>query len=499
VTDTTTAPDAVPAPDITPETAGEAGTVNHDPELTDSLRAALAGGWAADPEPSPQPLEVAAYTAKRREQLSAAFPGRMLVVSAGEPKVRANDTDYPFRACSDYVWLTGHTEPDGVLVLSPDGDGHQATLFVRGRSDRTSTAFFTDRRYGEFWVGPRPGVREVAARLGIGTEPREQLTASLQGWLATGAAPLVLRGFDSDVDATLVVTDAPEEQRLAATLSELRLVKDDWEVAELEHAVAATARGFADAVRELPQALAHGERWVEGTFWRRARVEGNDVGYGSIVAGGQHATTLHWVHNDGPVRDGELLLLDMGVEVRSLYTADVTRTLPVSGRFSPVQRRVYQAVWDAQQAGIAACRPGARFLDPHRAAMRVLAARLAEWGVLDGDVEASLSEDPKAAGAGLHRRWTLHGVSHMLGLDVHDCAQARDACYRDAALVPGMVLTVEPGLYFQRDDLTVPAELRGIGVRIEDDVLITAQAATVLSAGLPSHPDAVEEWMASLR
>ena len=183
----------------------------------------------------------------------------------------------------------------------------------------------------------------------------------------------------------------------------------------------------------------------------------------------------------------------MGVESLELYTADVTRTLPVSGTFTPRQREVYQLVYDAQEAGIAACRPGADFLDPHRAAMRVLAHGLVELGVLE-DAEAALAED-----AQLYRRYTLHGVSHMLGMDVHDCAGADQDIYPRGDLAEGMVLTVEPGLYFQEDDLLVPEELRGIGIRIEDDILVTADGSQNLSAALPRTSAEVEEWMGRLR
>lgn len=493
------APDTSPAPEATPSPRGSA---SHDVDVPAGLARFLATGW--DP-PAAGPLAVegvAAYAAKRRQALSTRFPGRPLVVPGGRLQVRSNDTDFRFRPASDFVWLTGHLEPDAVLVMLPQEAGHHAILHVPAHSDATSLAFFTDRRYGEVWVGPRRGPSEVEQALAIATAPRDALQSSLPAHPAaqpSSAAPLVLRGVDAAVDAAYPVVDAAGDARLAAELAELRLIKDDWEIEQLTAAVAATVQGFTDAVRELPAAIATSERWLEGTFDRRARVDGNDVGYGSIVACGPHATTLHWVRNDGPVRPGELALLDMGVESRTLYTADVTRTLPISGRFTPVQRQVYQAVWQAQQAGIAACRPGARFLDPHRAAMQVLAHALAEWGLLPVSAEQALAADPEAPGVGLHRRWTLHGVSHMLGLDVHDCAAARAESYRDGTLAPGMVLTVEPGLYFQPNDLTVPVEFRGIGVRIEDDVVVTSGEPRVLSAGLPSQADAVEAWMAALK
>ena len=196
---------------------------------------------------------------------------------------------------------------------------------------------------------------------------------------------------------------------------------------------------------------------------------GNDIGYDSIVGGGRHATTLHWIENSGPITPGELVLLDMGVEGRNLYTADVTRTLPVDGTFTAAPARALHLVLDAQQAGIEAVRPGAPFLAAHDAAMTVLAHGLEDMGLLPVSAEEALSPDSK-----VYSRWTLHGTSHMLGLDVHDCGRASDEAYAKGTLADGMVLTVEPGLYFQEDDLLVPEELRGIGIRIEDDVLVTA-------------------------
>ena len=478
-------------PEIRPEGLPGEGSTKRDVDVPAPLREFMTRGWADPPDAEVTPLPAAPYCAKRRAALSGRFPREALVVPTGGLKVRANDTDYPFRPGSDVYWLTGQHEPDSVLVMSPEGEGHVSTLFVAPRSDRSSTAFFTDRRYGELWVGPRRGIAETAAALGIDCRPLDDLPGVLAGL----QQPVrMLRGVDDRVDGQLPGVRSEGDAELATALSELRLVKDDHEVAMLEEAVAATVRGFEDVVRELPRAVETSERWLEGTFHRRARVEGNDVGYGSICAAGPHATTLHWDRNDGPVRPGELLLLDMGVESRSLYTADVTRTLPIDGRWSPVQRRVYEAVLEAQRAGFAATRAGNAFLDPHRAAMAVLARHLEEWGILPVPAEQSLAKE-----CGLHRRYTLHGTSHMLGLDVHDCDAARNEAYRDGTLRVGYVITVEPGLYFQPDDLTVPAEYRGIGVRIEDDVLVTEDGCRVLSAGLPTDPDEIERWMAELQ
>ncbi len=183
-------------------------------------------------------------------------------------------------------------------------------------------------------------------------------------------------------------------------------------------------------------------------------------------------------------------MLDAGVELDTLYTADVTRTLPISGRFSDAQREVYEAVLEAQQAGIDAAKAGAKFADVHSAAIAVIARHLEAWGMLPISAEESLASD-----GGLHRRWMVHGTSHHLGIDVHDCAQARVENYREGTLAPGMIITVEPGLYFKSDDELVPERFRGIGVRIEDDVLITEDGNDILSIGLPRASADVEAWL----
>ncbi|KUJ67116.1 Xaa-Pro aminopeptidase [Streptomyces albus subsp. albus] len=459
--------------------------------VSEELAENMKRGWADTERHDLRPIPQAAHTARRRAELSARFPGERLVIPAGNLKVRANDTDYPFRPSSDYVYLTGDQTEDGVLVLEPVPDGgHQATAYLLPRSDRDNGEFWLSGR-GELWDGRRNSLTENARLLGLPCADVRTVAERLE----EAAGPVrVLRGHDAGIEAALhdkVTAERDEEFRVF--LSEMRRIKDDFEIADLRFACEATARGFEDVVRVLDKAEATSERYVEGTFFLRARVEGNSVGYGTIAAAGPHATTIHWVRNDGAVRSGELLLLDAGVETRNLYTADVTRTLPINGRFTPLQRTIYDAVYEAQSAGIAAVRPGADYRDFHRAAQRVLAERLVEWGLL-GDMDLA-----KVLELGLHRRWTMHGTGHMLGLDVHDCAAARTERYVNGTLEPGMVLTVEPGLYFQAEDLTVPEEYRGIGVRIEDDILVTEDGNEILSCGLPRQADEVEAWMAGLR
>ena len=271
----------------------------------------------------------------------------------------------------------------------------------------------------------------------------------------------------------------------------MRLVKEDIEIALLQQAVDATARGFDDVIRALPRAGS--ERYVEGIFNLRARVEGNDVGYNTIAASGKHATTLHWMRNDGALRKGDLLLLDAGIEGNSLYTADVTRTLPLSGRFSPEQRIVYDLVHKAQRAAMEMLRPGIEFLAPNREAMRILCEGLCELGILKVKPDFALQEDQQ-----LYRRYSLHNISHMLGLDVHDCPASKPENYRLCTLKPGLVFSCEPGLYFQQDDLTVPERFRGIGVRIEDDVMVTADGYRNLSGAILTTAEDVEAWMARI-
>ncbi|KAJ1684021.1 hypothetical protein LUZ63_020761 [Rhynchospora breviuscula] len=462
----------------------DTGTESHDPKVPAAWAAFMRRGWADLPrEVDRHP--VASWAARRRTRLGEQFPGERLVVPAGGFKVRSNDTDYRFRPDTAHTWLTGNQTSDAVLVIE-DGD---AVLFARPRSGRDSDEFFRDRQYGALWAGERPSLEEISASLDVPTRHVDDLDAVLN---ASGKTR-VLRGVDPRVDATITGDDSADAE-LAKVLSELRLVKDEWELGELRTACDTTTLGFTDCVREWDDVLVHGERWVEGTFFRRARAMGNDIGYDSIVGGGAHATTLHWIDNTGPMTPGELVLLDMGAEATSLYTADVTRTLPVSGTWTPLQRDLYNLVLDAQRQGIAEVRPGRPFRAAHTKAMEVVTHGLGDLGLLPCSVEEALDEDSK-----VYSRWTLHGVSHMLGMDVHDCAQSDPDIYPQGDLEPGMVLTVEPGLYFQADDLLVPEELRGIGIRIEDDIVVTDDEPLNLSEALPRDPDAIEEWMATTR
>jgi Xaa-Pro aminopeptidase len=463
----------------------QAPRASHDTGTPENLLRFMVSGWATPPATPAAPVDGLERFAARRGALVAAFPGETLIVPTGHEKTRANDTLYRFRPGTEFYYLTGNLEPDNVLVFEPSGT---VTLYCEPNPGKTDATFFTDRVKGELWVGPRLGLDQTARRYGIATKPLAALTDDLAA--ARAGVFRLVRGVDPALEATFPAQ--PErDAAFAAQLSEMRLIKDELELRELRRAIAATHGGFDDVVRALPTAAT--ERVVEGVFGLRARVDGNDVGYGTIAASGPNACTLHWTRNDRALGTGELLLLDAGVEAETLYTADVTRTLPIDGRFSAEQRTVYELVLEAQEAAIARCAPGNEFLDPHRAAMQVLAQGLERLGILASAQEALRDENQ------FYKRYSLHNTSHMLGLDVHDCAQARAETYKFGKLAPGMVLTVEPGLYFQPDDLTVPARYRGIGVRIEDDVVVTETGCEVLSAAIPRTVDEIESWVQNAR
>lgn len=478
-----------------------------------AFREFIGEDWGERPA-GPQRAAVADFTPARRAALGKYFVGERLVIPAGEEKVRTNDTDYRFRAHSAFAHLTGLGGEEGantVLVLNPiegataeSDETHEATLYFHPRAPRSSEEFYADSRHGEFWVGARMSSEELQTLTGINVEHVDNLRDALSKDLGevqirivpesaptTEALVAELRSQNGLAEA------GAQDFELAEAASTIRLTKDSWEVAEMQKAIDVTRSGFDEIIKELPRAKDHwrGERVVEGAFFARAREEGNGLGYDTIAAAGNHANTLHWIDNDGAVRDGDLILIDAGAEVDSLYTADITRTMPVNGTFTDDQREVYNAVLEASEYTLeVASRPGVRFRDLHAAAMEVIAKHLENWGMLPVSAEESLAEEGQH-----HRRWMPHGTSHHLGLDVHDCAQAKRELYQDSLLEPGMIFTIEPGLYFREDDLKVPERFRGIGVRIEDDILITESGAVRMSESIPRTVEDIEAWIKEIQ
>ena len=382
---------------------------NRPRPVTEEFRAFVREDWAERGPLVTEQAEVAPFAAARRHALSARFPGERLIIPAGGLKVRSNDCDYVFRPHSAFAHLTGlgaDREPDAVLVLEPTGEtGHESILYVKPLGERDSDEFFSDARYGEFWVGARPSLADVELELGVSARDIDEFGDAA----SKDAGELTIRLVrDADHDLTRSLDQArvengaageelePRDDELAAFLSHLRMVKDEWEVEQMRAAVEATKAGFEAVIAGLEEAVekGRGERWVEGVFGLHARHAGNGVGYDSICASGDHANTLHWIRNTGEVHAGDLILVDAGVEVDSLFTADITRTFPVTGEFTEAQREIYDAVFAAQEAAIAAVRPGNTFSDVHKAAVRVIAEHVHAWGLLpEGvDVEATLDE-----------------------------------------------------------------------------------------------------------
>lgn len=467
-------------------------TQSHDTEAPPNLIEFMLKDWRPSNRKPPKPIRLAANFRERRKTLSGHFPGECLIVPTGHLKVRANDTHYAFRAGSDFYYLTGNQEPDCVLVLIPEGGGHREVLFVETNPGKTDATFFTDRVKGELWEGARLGVPESQSLYQLPCVGMPEMELKLKASVLEAPKGFrVLRGFSTRVEEWLGdASDAQKEKdrKLQSVLSEMRLLKDKEEIRELQATIDATQRGFEDVIFRLKTAKS--EREIEGVFYTRARMEGNDVGYQSIVGSGAHGCTLHYRKNDGELKKGDVLLLDAGIEGNSLYTADITRTLPIKGKFSKEQREIYELVHLAQAAAFKAVKPGNDFMEPNRHAMKVLAEGLERLGILPTTAEEALKKENQ-----FYRRYSLHNVSHMLGLDVHDCAKARAETYKLGQLKPGMVLTVEPGLYFQLDDETVPKKYRGIGIRIEDDVVVTERGCKILSSKIPSKYGDVEKWM----
>lgn len=485
----------------------------------------MLSGWGEETQ-DVKPLESSRYTPSRIRDLAEKFLNERIVIPAGNHKTRSNDCTYMFRPDTSFAYYTGlgeDYEAGAVLVLEPAADGcsgkteagkteagsHKPILFVHPRKDQTTQDYYRSAEYGEYWVGPRPGLAELEIMTGFETADIETLPEALKANAGTGAGEYAIRVIrESDETITELVeqirfsagfedeeANREKDDLLHEAAAEQRMIKDEYEISEMRKAVNATKRGFDEILKALPSALnkPRSERILEGRFNSVAREEGNDEGYDTIIASGVHAPTLHWMRNTGVVGSGELLLIDAGVEVNSLYTADITRTFPTDGKFTDFQRKLYNAVLESQQAGFDAANPGATYSDIHHACMRVIAQYLYDWGILPVSVEESLSENGQQ-----HRRWLACGVAHHLGLDVHDCAQARYENYQGAKLRPGMIFTIEPGLYFRENDMLIPEEYRGIGIRIEDDVLMTENGPEWISSGIPRTAEDVEAWMARM-
>lgn len=439
--------------------------------------------------PRPAAIEPAEYR-KRREALIAQLPQNAAMVVPGASLVtRSHDSEYAFRQQSDFYYLTGIQEPDGLLVLLPGREEGQSVVFCQ---DRDPTL--------EAWTGRRLGAQGVERLHGIDQayenaqrdellpsllEGRELLYVPLDNPEALSIAEDALAHAQSGLRRGKPALKGWLDSR--PLTHQMRLIKSPAEIALLRHAAAISAQAHVCAMRVCQPGLS--EYQLQAELEHEFRWQGaSGPAYSTIVGGGANACVLHYIENSDVLDADTLVLIDAGAEF-DLYAGDITRTFPVSGRFSEAQRALYQVVLEAQERAIQAVAPGASLADIHQGVVRDLTAGLISLGLLEGDVEARIDDES-------YRRFYLHSTSHWLGLDVHDVGTYRLDEQTPRPLVEGMVLTVEPGLYIPEDD-ELPAAYRGIGIRIEDNVVVTSAGHEVLTSGVPKQVAEIEQLMAS--
>jgi Xaa-Pro aminopeptidase len=422
--------------------------------------------------------------ADRRARVMAAMGDGVMLLAAAPERLRTGDVYYPYRQDSDFDYLTGLMEPDAVAVLAP-GHKDPFALFVRPRDPEKA-----------IWVGPRAGLEDAVDEFGaIVAHSIDDLEKELPKWLRPTERVFVdLSRRDEIAERLLAAVRRAQSERprlgsgptalldAAAIIHEQRVRKSADEVARMRQAIDIACEAHREAMRTAKPGMYEYEieALVDFTFRRRGAT---GPAYPSIIAAGANGTVLHYTANDQPLGASDLLLIDAGAE-RAGYCADVTRTWPIGKTFSPAQRDCYQAVLAAQLAAIAAAKPGTTLEAIHTIAVRVLAEALATIGLLEGGVDEIVEKET-------YKRFYMHRTSHWLGRDVHDVGRYRvgDA---PRALEPGMVFTVEPGLYIPADANDVAADFRGIGIRIEDDVHLTANGTEVLSAAAPKQIEELE-------
>ncbi len=422
--------------------------------------------------------------AERRERALEKMGSGVLVVFAARAALRNNDVEYEYRQDSDFYYLTGFDEPGAVLVL---GTVHAESfvLFVRPRDPERET-----------WDGARAGVEGARTDFGaVSAYPVEELSQKLPDFLENAPRLFYRVGRDraeDDIVFSAIERTRPRTRRGSAVpseiidpatvLHEMRRLKGANEVELMRRAIDITREAHVLAMQKAGPGMHEYE--IEALLTSVFRGRGSErPAYGSIVGSGPNATVLHYRKNDRRMKEGDLVLIDAGAEY-GYYAADVTRAFPVTGKFTEPQRSIYELVLAAQEASIARTRPGATFDDVHFASVEVLAAGMIELGLIDGPLEQAISEER-------YKRYYMHKTSHYLGMDVHDVGRYFEHG-KPRPLEAGVVLTVEPGLYVPVNDDRAPSRFRGIGVRIEDDVLVTPGGCEVLSAAIPKSVADVE-------
>lgn len=426
------------------------------------------------------------YARRRKRLLAMLGEGGVAVLPAEVERVRNRDVHYPFRQDSDFAYLTGYPEPDALMVLAPGSKHGDYLLFVRPNDPEM-----------EVWNGRRAGLKGAEKDYGADKAfPIDEVDELLPALLADRERVFYPMGRDGELDAHLLewlnvvrqqaragITAPREFVDIQYVLHEMRLFKDEVEVEQLRAAAKVTAKAHRRAMRKCEPGMVEYE--LEADLLHDFRRKGGEPAYPCIVAGGANACILHYTDNSAELKEGDLVLIDAGAELHG-YAADITRTFPVSGRFTRAQGELYEVVLEAQEAALAAVRPGNRFDDPHRAAVEVITRGLVDLGLLEGKPQKLIEEEA-------YRPFFMHRTGHWLGRDVHDVGEYKiDGRWRE--LEPGMVLTIEPGLYIP-DDKALPKRYRGIGIRIEDDVLVTREGHENLTAAVPKTVAEIEACM----
>ncbi len=426
----------------------------------------------------------------RRERFLKALDGALAILPSAPVALRTNDVEFTYRQNSDFYYLTGFAEPESVALFAPGHSEGEFVLFVCPRDKER-----------EIWVGPRAGVEGAVAEFGADrAHPIEDLESVLPHYLESAAHVHYPLGVNERLDfrmLRLVRAAQGSRERLGqgpralvdprAIIHEMRLFKSEQELAAIRESVAIAVAAHREAMRAARRGMMEWEIEALVNFVFRSRGACGPA-YPPIVASGPNATILHYVTNDRRLGEDELLLLDAGCEY-DYYASDITRTFSPGGRFTPCQRHLYQIVLAAQLAAIDSVRPGVTIEQVHECAVKVLADGMRTTGLVPGSLDEIIA-------TGSYRRFYMHRTSHWLGMDVHDVGDyRRDGVSR--RLEPGMVLTIEPGLYVSPADETAPREMRGIGIRIEDDVLVTQEGHEVLTADAPKAVDEIEALAAS--
>jgi Xaa-Pro aminopeptidase len=427
------------------------------------------------------------YQRRRAQLMKLMAPGAIAVLPSSHVQYRNRDTEHLFRQSSDFYYLTGFDEPNAVLVLAPGREHGEVILFCQERDEAH-----------ERWTGERMGTERATQMLGVDDAfPIGDIGDILPGLLEGRERIYANLGEHADFDRDLLGWVKAIRARqvhgaippgefivLSHLLHDLRLYKSAAELKLMRRAARITTDAHIRAMRAARPGGSEAELEAE-IVYEFMRNGARFPAYPCIVGAGKNACVMHYVRNDGPLQDGDLVLIDAGCEYQ-YYAADVSRTFPVNGRYSGAQRELYEVVLAAQQAAIETVRPGAAFNQPHELAVRRMVEGLVALKLLSGDVDELIANET-------YRKFCVHRSSHWLGLDVHDVGDYRvDDAWR--TLEPGMVLTVEPGIYVGADD-AVPAPFRGTGIRIEDDVLVTRDGSEVLTAGAPKSIDEIEALM----